>query len=562
MNFIRTLKIGTKIYAVVGLLSVVAALISWRGIDALATYQADVQAMRLAADRSAHGLQVNGLIYAVVMDTRGLFMSRSPDEIEKYAKPMAANLRRIDELMQEWRRLLPPDRAASLDQASAHVREFVTFRTETIRLAREVGTADARTYSDNDTNRGNRQRLGQAIDQLAQANQQEIEDINRRLDERYRGSLSELIGIAVIGIAAGLILSFQVTARAIVRPLTALTSVMRVLATGDFDARVPGAKRADELGDMARAVRVFQDNGIEAQRVTALRAEEQAAREKRVAALEALTASFEGRIEQIVSAVSAASTELTGTSRTMASVAERTSGQALATASASEQASANVQTVAGASEELASSTSSIGQQVTRATETVDTALRQASAADANVQELADAAKKIGEVVSLINNIAQQTNLLALNATIEAARAGDAGKGFAVVAGEVKALAQQTAAATGEIHGQVEGMQSATGKMVETIRAITGTIGAITEVTTMVASAVEEQGAATQEIARNVQQAALGTQDAAANAVAVKDAASETGVAAQQVLSAAGSLGQEAGALRREVDQFLAGVRAA
>src|SRR4029077_1831641 len=88
-----------------------------------------------------------------------------------------------------------------------------------------------------------------------------------------------------------------------------------------------------------------------------------------------------------------------------------------------------------------------------------------------VQELGEAAKRIGDVVSLITDIAEQTNLLALNATIEAARAGDAGRGFAVVAGGVKPLAGQTAKATEDIAAQIAGMQHATSRSIEAIEAI-------------------------------------------------------------------------------------------
>ena len=70
-----------------------------------------------------------------------------------------------------------------------------------------------------------------------------------------------------------------------------------------------------------------------------------------------------------------------------------------------------------------------------------------------MEDLQDAAHKIGEVASLICEIARQTNLLALNATIEAARVGDAGRGFAVVASEVKALSWRTAEATKSVAAQ-------------------------------------------------------------------------------------------------------------
>ena len=77
-------------------------------------------------------------------------------------------------------------------------------------------------------------------------------------------------------------------------------------------------------------------------------------------------------------------------------------------------------------------------------------MTKSSGATKTVENLSQAAARIGEVIDLINHIAAQTNLLALNATIEAARAGEAGKGFAVAATEVKSLASQTATATEEI----------------------------------------------------------------------------------------------------------------
>jgi methyl-accepting chemotaxis protein len=175
--------------------------------------------------------------------------------------------------------------------------------------------------------------------------------------------------------------------------------------------------------------------------------------------------------------------------------------------------------------------------------------------------LADTAQKIGEVVGLINAIAGQTNLLALNATIEAARAGEAGKGFAVVASEVKSLATQTAKATEEISAQIGAIQASTRNAADAIERVGRTITEISGIANNVAAAVEQQGAATQEIAFNVSRAATGAHDAAANITGVREAAAETGEVADQVLASSRELASQADTLHREVDRFLATVRA-
>jgi methyl-accepting chemotaxis protein len=202
----------------------------------------------------------------------------------------------------------------------------------------------------------------------------------------------------------------------------------------------------------------------------------------------------------------------------------------------------------------------IGRQVTHSSQVAENAVVKAGQTTEMVSSLASAAEKIGDVLRLIGAIASQTNLLALNATIEAARAGEAGRGFAVVASEVKGLASQTAKATEEIAGQVAAIQSATGDCVTAISGISDTIREISGIATTIAAAVEEQDSATREIARSVQQAATGTSEVSVNVTGASQSADQSRTLANNVAAASSQLGQQADALYKSVDTFLAGLR--
>ena len=392
-----------------------------------------------------------------------------------------------------------------------------------------------------------------AADLLALA--ADIEAANRRAF-LVVGSLALLL----LGIT--LVLAVMI-ARGITRPLSNVTRVITALAEGQAHVDVSHTDRGDEIGNIARAVGVFQENAQEVMRLREeqARSEERAAMEKREA-MERLAGSFESTVKVVVDSVSSASAQMESNARFVSTSADQTQEQASTVAAASEQASSNVETVAAATEELSASIGEISRQVAESSRIATEAVQEAERTNTQVRGLVDAASNVGDVVNLISDIAEQTNLLALNATIEAARAGDAGKGFAVVASEVKTLATQTAKATEEISQQIGAIQAATGEAATAIEGIGSVVTKINEIAAAIAAAIEEQGAATEEIARNVQEAAKGTKQVSGTIVSVNDAAAENGRSAREMLDATTQLTREAAKLATEVDHFLERVRAA
>jgi methyl-accepting chemotaxis protein len=367
-----------------------------------------------------------------------------------------------------------------------------------------------------------------------------------------------ILGLAVI---VGIAVSFYLV-RDVSTGISSIVIPMQALGKGDLSADVPHQGEKTEIGAMADVLQVFKEALIAKKAADEAAAADVEAKIERGRRVDSITRNFESMIGEIVQTVSSASTQLEASAGTLSATAERSQTLTTAVAAASEEASTNVQSVASATEEMASSVNEISRQVQESARMASEAVGQAKATNDRVGDLSKAAARIGDVVELINTIAGQTNLLALNATIEAARAGEAGRGFAVVASEVKALAEQTAKATGEIGQQIAAIQGATGDSVAAIEEISGTIERLSEISSTIAAAVEEQGAATQEISRNVQQAAQGTQQVSSNITNVQRAATETGTASAQVLSAAQMLSGDSNRLKVEVGKFLNTVRTA
>lgn len=367
-------------------------------------------------------------------------------------------------------------------------------------------------------------------------------------------------GATLVTVLLMLIVSV-IAARGISEPIKRMTLAMKELAGGNLQIAIPYTERSDEIGSMASAVQVFKENALEAEQLRAQQEEmKRKAEEQRRADMNMIADNFEQQVMGVIESVTAAATEMQASAQGLSAIAEETSKQVVSVSSATDQASTNVQTVSSAAEELSASIQEINMQISETTRRMGEATNQAAETNKSMEILRSTTTEIGQVITLIDDIAEQTNLLALNATIEAARAGEAGKGFAVVASEVKNLASQTGKATEEIREKISRMQQMATESATAVENINGMIQTIAQSTAIVAAAAEEQGAATTEISRNIQEASTGTQEISANIGGVSEASQETGRMSADVLSASNELSHQAEILKGEVNKFISSIR--
>ncbi|MGE0415645.1 MAG: methyl-accepting chemotaxis protein [Acetobacteraceae bacterium] len=542
--------IAMRLFGILGLLSLTAALAGWAGIRASQIYGRKVAAMELASDRAIIGEQINGLIYAVVMDSRGVYFAPNPATIEKFGKPLLKNLDRIRELTDRWTSLFGADAGALLDDCQSRIREFIALRTDMVEAARRDGAQAAEKMGNNDANRSNRQALNRAVMALAKRNAEEIDRIGDGL-RSFQHLMTTAMPVAmatIIGIVV--LLAFLLVVRGITRPIVGMTKAMHALAQGRIDVPIPATRRNDEIGQMAAALEVFRKHADDNRILTEARERERNEAElQKLIALRDMAEKIEHTTEDAMSDIGHRNELMTAAARAMLEVTERTGQSTRSAAEASSVAASNAQTIASAAEELATSINEINREIGRSTVIITQAVDAGDQTRRTIDALTNKVSSISTVVDLIRDIAAQTNLLALNATIEAARAGDSGKGFAVVASEVKQLADQTAKSTEEIGRHITEFNLATSNAVAAVARIESTIDEIRTVSGTIAQAVGNQGPTTQAIARGVADTATAVEEMTARNDEASGDAVQGGEQAQSVLQNASDLGSAVSKLR-------------
>jgi methyl-accepting chemotaxis protein len=548
------LSIAAKLYAIFALMATTTVALSVVAVSNARQHAALTDEFETANAGTWNVERVNGLIYAVVMESRGVYMSSDMPTSKIYADGIRKFDKQIAKVVADWKKSVRTDDAELFQQFSKRIGTFIEFRNELARLGTDVSPAAGREWGDNDANRSVRKALNSDLDKLTELYEKRAKRVYGEIDSGIDYTamlLTVLCGLAVMLATAGVLM----ISRGVARPLEKITSITEAVAAGDAKVAVPFSDRRDEIGALARSICVFQRAIMNNEELNRTVVDDAQARAVRQEQMSGEIARFSAEVEATLADLGRISDQMLAASTRLASAADDATAKTARASAASAEASDNVRDIASAADELSASVNEIDRQVAQSNVIATKAVSEAEQTNVAVKELDEAAARIGDVVKLINDIAEQTNLLALTATIEAARAGEAGRGFAVVAGEVKALAGQTGHATEEIGAQIASMQRATARSIAAITAIETTIREIGDISGAIAAAVTEQGAATQEIARSVEVAAKRTVDTADEVHLVGTATEGTRSSAGAVKAVADDLGSVAGRIRSQVDEF-------
>jgi methyl-accepting chemotaxis protein len=560
MAILPRLSIATKLYAIFALLAIATLALAAVAVVNARHHSALTQEFEAAAQGANHIERLNGLIYAVDMESRGIYMSANADDAGAFVSGLLRFNERIGDVITEWRWVVQPSDTDQFEAFVERIRQFQDFQRELVRRTNEGGIAAAREWGDNEGNRVTRGVLNGDLESFGQVYSHRAKHAYAKIDrgiETTAWIMTLLSAVAVMLAAFGAFIIWYNVAR----PLAQITHVTETVAEGTAVA-IPYGARRDEIGALSRSIAVFQHAMRHNKELSDKVVDDAEARKRRQEKVGAEIERFSAEVEAGIAELGRICDQMLAASTNLAGVADQAAQRTAGATTASAEASSNVRDIASAADELAASVMEIDRQVGQSNAIAEKAVGEAERTNAAVKELDKAAKRIGDVVQLITDIAEQTNLLALNATIEAARAGEAGRGFAVVAGEVKALAGQTAKATEDIAAQVADMQNATARSIAAIGAIEKIIRDIGSISGAIAAAVTEQGAATQEIARSVEIAAKRTNETAAEVGRVGDATQNTRVSVTTVKSVADELGVVAGRIRGQVDAFFERLKAA
>jgi len=262
-------KIRGKINLLVGLLSLVACTIGGLSIYAVNEYHSRVVAFDAAADRAHKGESLNRLVTAVVMEARGIYAAKDTATASKFGDGLLKNLDSMESLIAAWKPMVPAAQSAAFSNLESRFAEFRKFRTETVRLGRDVSPQAANEQGNNDANRENRKAYQVDIDAIVKADVDELNGLKAGIENFGQAMFWIVSLVTAAGVIVGSAFGLYIGSKQLSGPILKVSGVMNAVAEGDLEADVPYLDRKDEIGEMAAAVEVFKRNGLQVRQMNA-----------------------------------------------------------------------------------------------------------------------------------------------------------------------------------------------------------------------------------------------------------------------------------------------------
>jgi methyl-accepting chemotaxis protein len=241
-----SLSLKAKLFVLIGFLGLVPVVcVALNSYGLALSGQAGAQ-MDIAQQGSRYLERING-VYAVVAESRGIYMSPDWPTAETYAKLLLQDLAEIDTTAGLWKARAIESERGRIEELGRGISEFVGFRKELVRLAQAGNIAAARTFGDNDANRKVRSALNVQLGALGKAYVMHVADAAQevqRIETLNQVILFGLTGLALAAVIAGCMFVL----RGFARPLQAIRDTMLRLAGGAVALEVPGIERTDEIG--------------------------------------------------------------------------------------------------------------------------------------------------------------------------------------------------------------------------------------------------------------------------------------------------------------------------